>query len=494
MKSVLERLQHLEEHGSVRRPPRELIPKTEPSQGEYRSPTQDSNQSPVASTVSGSSRSVHISPESLASTGIWPKEPSEGLSNGSSHGRENLSLDLDRETAQRWIDAALSKNMFQRFLGLVDMEVLKAMPGIIDSGYVRFDPAVLLIYYVLIMQGSFDDLVPQVCFWRHRIYQQCLSIVPDWTRSPKLTDMDFTAAFLILWMAIGCYDNLSHWNLFCQTCHIANELGIHDLESHPEGEHTVKDDTRRILFWQLLRIECNLRLFQKRPPVLTAKPWNVNLPSVSINGARDAMDATLATICMLHARLTLVVFDCCKILDDGEKTQGEARMSLEKAVQQIRGLLVDWQLEESFEKVPGLKHKMYYADTLVFGYSLIVELVRRIGVHAHPELQMESRRSARRVLDVMTFLGDLESPEPEYRAITLSIISANPFIPFFALRDFAIADTDRDTARMDFEMLSGFANMVMEGAKAQGFHSAVPFAQHLLETSRGDGLHFTPLI
>lgn len=88
--------------------------------------------------------------------------------------------------------------MFVRFMGLVDVNIIKAMPGIIDNGYVRFDPSVLLIYYIMLIQGSFDDFEPRVCYWRHRIYQQCLAIAPDWTREPKVTDMDLTAAYLVV--------------------------------------------------------------------------------------------------------------------------------------------------------------------------------------------------------------------------------------------------------------------------------------------------------
>ncbi|KAF2157588.1 hypothetical protein K461DRAFT_20997 [Myriangium duriaei CBS 260.36] len=507
LKSVLERLQHLEEHGAVRRPPRELIPKLEQppppppmplsqQQSDYRSPSKDAalSQSPVASL--SSVRSIYITPESTTSTGMWTKEASDKVRDVTNAPNDPISLDIDRETAQRWLDLALAKNMFFRFLGLIDLEILKAMPGLIDSGYVRFDPSVLLIYYMLLYQGSYDDELPRVCYWRHRIFRHCLNTLPDFTQSAKLTDMDFTASFLVLWTSIGAFNNLSHWNLFCQTCHIATQLGIHDLESHPEdGDDTIKDDTRRILFWQLLRMECWFRAFLNKPPVLTAKPWNVNLPSVSINGAwADAMDATLATICMLHAKLTLVITDCCKITDDENKSQGEARASMEKAIEQIRGLVVDWQMEESFEKVPGAKHKFFYADPLIFSYCLIIQLVRKIGIHAHPKLLNESRRYARRILAIMIMLGEGESPIPEYRGLTLSIVSANPYIPFFHLRDAAIADTDRETARQDFDLLEAWARFVLDGVTAQGFHMTVPYAQHLCEISRDEGLHISPVV
>lgn len=69
--------------------------------------------------------------------------------------------------------------------------------------------------------------------------------------------------------------------------------------------------------------------------MLTAKPFNVSLPTFSIQGVSSPMDATLATICMLHAHLTLAIIDCWKVLDDDHKSQGEARATIEEKIEHL---------------------------------------------------------------------------------------------------------------------------------------------------------------
>jgi len=106
----------------------------------------------------------------------------------------------------------------------------------------------------------------------------------------------------------------------------------------------LKDDVRRILFWQTLRIECYFRAFYHKPPILSAEPWNVNLPTFTINSVASRTDAALATAFVAHTRLTLIMNDCYNMLDDDTTTRRIAKLELERSSKQIDDLLADWQI------------------------------------------------------------------------------------------------------------------------------------------------------
>ena len=216
---------------------------------------------------------------------------------------------------------------------------------------------------------------------------------------------------------------MTRWNIFCQASHIAIRLGWHNLEASPAGtsdEEVIKHDTRRILFWQLLRIECWFRVFQRKPAMLTSQSWNTKLPMLTIESTQGALPATLATVCMVHARLTLVIIDYFKIADDNNTSQGAARASLQDVVSQAQELLRDWEIEDSFRSVAGFKHKMYYADTLLFNYGLGIERTHRLGIHATPAMQADARGCSRRFLRAMLDFADAEMAETSGNAVALS--------------------------------------------------------------------------
>lgn len=96
------------------------------------------------------------------------------------------------------ISGVLTDYLFEMFLALIDLSVMRAMPGIIDSGYASFDPAVMIIYYNLLIHGSVEYDEANGGYWRRRLFEQCLVMAPDWTQQAKLTDTDFTAAFMMV--------------------------------------------------------------------------------------------------------------------------------------------------------------------------------------------------------------------------------------------------------------------------------------------------------
>lgn len=75
----------------------------------------------------------------------------------------------------------------------IDLNMLRAMPDIVNSPHVHVDPAATLMYYAFIFEGRSSGPKRSAAAAKHD-YIKCLQAVPAWHESATGTVMDMMVA------------------------------------------------------------------------------------------------------------------------------------------------------------------------------------------------------------------------------------------------------------------------------------------------------------
>jgi hypothetical protein len=93
------------------------------------------------------------------------------------------------------------------FQTMIDAELLRALPYIIDSSHAQVNPALRMIYYNAIYRGqtcgSADEYKRAA-----GTYIKCLQSVPSWLSSAQGSQMDLMAASLTVELDPSCAHKL----------------------------------------------------------------------------------------------------------------------------------------------------------------------------------------------------------------------------------------------------------------------------------------------
>lgn len=151
-----------------------------------------------------------------------------------------------------------------------DVKLLRSMPDLIDSPYVKFDPGMYVLYYNALYYGIQEIRGPEGSSTR-AIYLRILEAVPAWLDCPKLTEFDGHIAALTSWTAVTSHDYQLSWKFHCKACQFVKIKKIDQLDALPARtqEEEDKRDIYRYLYWQILSTDMIFRLFYGKPSVVS---------------------------------------------------------------------------------------------------------------------------------------------------------------------------------------------------------------------------------
>ena len=184
------------------------------------------------------------------------------------------NLDISKEESRQCIDAFIKFMDICTVPGIgtvvLDINLLRTLPDIIDSPYVQVAPGMRVMYYNALQYGLEQTRGPQDAM-SQRAYLKTLEAVPAWLDDPTETDVDGFAAALTSWAAISNSDYQLSWKFHCKSCHSIKSRGIDHLDRVPAK--TLEEESRRegtrYLYWFVLSIDCLFRLFYGKPTVVS---------------------------------------------------------------------------------------------------------------------------------------------------------------------------------------------------------------------------------
>lgn len=183
-------------------------------------------------------------------------------------------LGLSTSEAAKCIDAFmdLASNMLlpDFDLGFLDVDVLRALPGVFHSPYVNIEPTMKVLYWNAIHYGlqevrGFKDPLVQTA------YLKFLEAVPAWLDSSSENVIDGYTASLSTWTTLTNHDYQLAWKFHCKTCQYIKMNKIDNLDLLP-AKSFQEEDTRnnyRYLYWHILCTDMTFRLFFGKPTVVS---------------------------------------------------------------------------------------------------------------------------------------------------------------------------------------------------------------------------------
>ncbi|CAI7678479.1 unnamed protein product [Penicillium manginii] len=253
------------------------------------------------------------------------------------------------------------------FQTMIDAELLRALPYIIDSSHAQVNPALRMIYYNAIYRGqtcgSADEYKRAA-----GTYIKCLQSVPSWLSSAQGSQMDLMAASLTSWTAIDNFDYHLAWKFHSEACRFSEILGIQDVETSNSDlaeDDPEKNDKRR-LHWHLVMTDCLYRLWYDKPSALKSPISRVKLP-VEISPRTKQPEFTGCVLFIVWARMLFILEQFFEL---SASTEHDPGISFQEEVNsycnQLEDLLIDWDLVDLPSRAP--LNRLSHAD---FGDSYL---------------------------------------------------------------------------------------------------------------------------
>jgi hypothetical protein len=188
-----------------------------------------------------------------------------------------VDMTLTREEIGASIDvfAHILKNMIVPDLNAIpiDLELLRVIPDIERSPYIKVDPGMYVMYYNALYYGLHQIRGPGDAV-AHGMYLKVLEALPAWLDTPGDKEIDGYAAALMTWTAINNHDYKLSWKFHCKACHYIKIRRFDQLDVAPArdfGEEEKRDD-QRYLYWHVLSTDTVFRLFHGKPTVVCQRP------------------------------------------------------------------------------------------------------------------------------------------------------------------------------------------------------------------------------
>ncbi|KZM21761.1 sequence-specific DNA binding RNA polymerase II transcription factor [Ascochyta rabiei] len=128
------------------------------------------------------------------------------------------------------------------FTTALDVDLLRTLPSINGSPYVKVDSGLHVMYFAALHYG-----LPQTRGHEHLLtqaaYLKALEHVPAWLDTSTETDMDGYTAAMTCWVAINNLDYQLSWKFHCKSCHYLESKGIDNLDITPA--RTVEEEEKR---------------------------------------------------------------------------------------------------------------------------------------------------------------------------------------------------------------------------------------------------------
>lgn len=167
----------------------------------------------------------------------------------------------------------------------LDINLIRILPDIVNSPYVKVDPGAYIMYYNAIHWGSHQSRGPGDSLTQ-AAYLKMLEAVPAWLDASTGTDMDGYTAALTTWTALNNLDYQLSWKFHCKSCHFIKDRGIDRLDMVPAktSQEENKRENTRYLYWQILSMDCLFHLFYGKPTLVSVPQWSPKVSTIPLEG------------------------------------------------------------------------------------------------------------------------------------------------------------------------------------------------------------------
>ncbi|KAB8231246.1 fungal specific transcription factor domain-containing protein [Aspergillus alliaceus] len=406
---------------------------------------------------------------------------------------DNFSMPPER--AKVLIEDCLEQLKGDLFIGLVDAELMKSLPDIIDKVHVHLHASVLLVYYLLLCQGhliredgyrSCGDIVS-------RLYLKCINLLPQWRQGATANTTYLVGALLMSLIAAENQDFDLSWSLHRQACQFAQLLDLHNLDRYqdPSSVDTMTFEHKRHGFWQLIQADLNFCLYHDVPPTIFATDWTVNIPWLGFNLELDGAGYPPVNIAsfIANSRLTFIGMGFLEAIG---KATVDPYFDLESCIEstcgKIRVTIQEWNLEDRFHKSSLLLDKLFLADALLAGLNFIIIMNSKLPCF-FPSSSCKHWKSAvqtaRHIVEIVLEMG---FPSPSDATIR-RIFFLRPFLAVLTLYENLAVVTDEMRCK-DILSLGRLQKVLAIGAEYRpDLVPIVEVMESLAHLVRGQGTH-----
>ncbi|KAF2866738.1 hypothetical protein BDV95DRAFT_583707 [Massariosphaeria phaeospora] len=346
------------------------------------------------------------------------------------------------------------------FLICINMDVLRAIPDIIESPYVNVDPGIRILYYNALYYGIHKVRGAKTPL-AQAAYRKVLETVPSWLESSAGGDLDGHTAALTAWTAINNFDYQLSWKFHCKSCQFLKMKGIDHLDVVPAKTHEEEDsrDGTRYLYWHILQTDLLFRLFYGKPAAIKWSSSNIKPPTlVTSNNLQPP--ASQVIIFAVWIRYTVMTAEIFQVLDSSDTTtEGYSRDVLDQVdmyCSQLEDLVVEFNIEHFMKQDRSdTAISFLFADHLINIYASIIG-IRKLTRRATPEAPIDActLRAARVIIAViLQFNLHLETDFGFSH-----FLSFYPFCAVFSLYEYILAcETNPDDCEADIQSLERIA-------------------------------------
>jgi hypothetical protein len=263
----------------------------------------------------------------------------------------NVDLKLSPAESRTCVDAFVSLMSAMVVPGvfassMIDVNLLRALPEVIDSPYVSIDPGMRVVYYSALYYGLLQENGPGSPLTT-KAYMKTLESVPQWLESDD-TNMDGHTAALTAWTAINNHDYQLSWKFHCKSISYVQLKGIDQLDTTPTKsfEEESQRDAKRYLYWHVMSVDILFRLFYGKPAVIRWLPKNVRPPAIfrPDNMQPSASQVTMSVVWIRYTHLTVEMLN---LFDEMPKeNHGYLAPKVNEFCLQLEALMIEWRLDD----------------------------------------------------------------------------------------------------------------------------------------------------
>ncbi|KAG9229101.1 hypothetical protein BJ875DRAFT_475796 [Amylocarpus encephaloides] len=351
---------------------------------------------------------------------------------------DDKAMIIPPEVIEKWVEYDYCFMQGDLFIGLIDWDLIKAVPMIMNSPYVNIEPSILLMYYSVLYFGwllgnenpNYNDRS-----FADRLYSRSLKLQSECPRTeenqiPRLVD-----CVLLSWMAIENMDFANSWKFHCEACHLARVLKFDQIDN-PNVQRINHDqlESKRKGFWQLVHMDYVFRLYFRKPAIITNTKFHVNMPTLQLGTSVQAMAEAIGdTTFVLTSRIAFITTEFFHIAESTPERRPDKDWKIDSLCDEIESLLVEWRIEDIIEteNADNRVGKWLLADLLIHGYSSILLMQHQwYKSVAHEPTFERSLRVARKLLQAFILVSEAQI---KLGLMSLHLAGAYPFMALFSI-------------------------------------------------------------
>ncbi|RDL40552.1 Uncharacterized protein BP5553_00531 [Venustampulla echinocandica] len=394
-----------------------------------------------------------------------------------------VDLNLSPKEVRASVDAFvhLMSNMVvpDVFAAAIDVDLLRVLPDIIKSAYVKVDPGVYVMYYNALYYGLHQirgagDVVAQ------SMYLKVLEAVPAWLDASVDTDLDGYTAALTAWTAISNNDYQLSWKFHCKSCHYIKARKIDQLDVIPAKtfEEEDKRDTLRYLYWHILSTDTLYRLIYGKPTVVRWAPHKVRPPAI-LRTEDMHPSVSRVTVSVVWIRYTLMTAEMLNEIDNdlSHERDGGIQHQVDDFCIQLENLMAEWKME-SIMRDNDMPQTLRYliADHVMNIYAIIIGIKRLVKPTPDSDpVDAIALRAARKVAQITLEFAINPAPADAAQSVYIYFISFYPFCAVFSLYEHILACANPEDCEQDIRLLESVGAAMAEASTLRT--DLVPFAR-----------------